>query len=61
MAAKTYLPGLQLILEAVQRYCTRYLATLNANMTPAQYSCLLAVIDAVGACLVSLTPHEIET
>lgn len=54
MANRTYVPGLRLVLNAAHRYSTRYQATLENNLTPAQYTCLQEVINALAACLALL-------
>lgn len=57
---RTYVPGLRLVLGAAHRYATRYQATLEANLTEAQYTCLLDVIQALASCLAILGPAPIN-
>lgn len=57
--ARTYVPGLRLILGGAHRYATRYQATLQANLTAPQYECLLDVIAALASCLALLGPAPI--
>lgn len=60
MANRTYVPGLRLIFTAAHRYATRYQSTLENNLTPAEITCLQAVIEALAACLTLLGPAPIN-
>ena len=51
MAAKTYVPGLRLILREMIRYAARYQTQLAAVISPEAYTCLLATLTAANECL----------
>lgn len=52
MATRTYIPVLVYLLRKVHQYATRWQPQLSANLTPAQYACLVSTIQAVADCLV---------
>lgn len=54
MPARTYVPHLRIVLKIAHRYGTRYQETLQNNLTAPQYTCLLAVINAIADCLALL-------
>lgn len=54
MAAKTYIPGLRLVLKVAKRYMDRWQTRLQENLTEAQYTCFLATISAITECLIAL-------
>jgi hypothetical protein len=54
MAARTYIPQLRLVLQVVKHYANRWQVKLQENLTPTQYNCLIAVIEAIDACLIAL-------
>jgi len=56
MAQRTYLIGLYLVLNASYRYISRWLPKLEASMTSEQFTCLIAVLDALQACLPLILP-----
>lgn len=58
MALRTYLIGLYLAMNTLHRYVTRYQTKLQANMTPTQYTCLVAVLDAINECLPLIVPPD---
>lgn len=60
MATRTYVPFLRIVLGTAHRYATRYQATLEANLTPLQYTCLLDVIAALASCLAALGPAPVN-
>lgn len=56
MAVKTYQIGLYLTLKTAHRYIARWQPKLQASMTTEQYTCLVAVLDAIVECLPLITP-----
>lgn len=54
MPTKTYVPGLRLVVKGAHRYATRYQSTLEANLSEAQYACLVELINALAECLIIL-------
>jgi len=54
MASKTYVPGLIVALKLISKYGKKWQVHLQGNLTTPQYDCLVAVLDAVTACLVAL-------
>lgn len=60
MASRTYEIGLLFILEKLQRYITRWQTKLVVSLTEDQYTCLLAVLNAVTSCLIALGPRPKE-
>lgn len=60
MAARTYIPQLRIVLQVVKLYAARWQVKLQANLEPVQYNCLIAVIEAVDACLIALGPPNIN-
>ena len=56
MAIRTYVVGLRLALEAINRYGNRWQPQLSQSLTTQQYQCLLAVLTAVQECLKALGP-----
>ena len=51
---RTYIPQLRIVVRAVHRYATRWQSALEGTLTPAQYTCLLALISAAIDCLNAL-------
>jgi hypothetical protein len=60
MASRTYIPQLRFVLKIVDRYTKRWQTQLQENLTEGQYTCLLAVIDAVTECLVALGTPDLN-
>lgn len=56
MSAKTYVPGLILILKAAHKYMTRYQNVLSTTLSPEAYTCMLDSITALASCLALITP-----
>lgn len=60
MATKTYQIGLLFGLQQIYKYITRWQLKLQAVLSGPQYTCLLAVLDAVTACLTALGQRPVE-
>lgn len=61
MTNKVYWKGLELVLNAAKRYIQKWDLQLQANLTTAQYNCVIATLDAILTCLGALpsnTPTE---
>jgi hypothetical protein len=56
MSARTYIYGLYLVLNAAQRYGTRWQKNLQGSMTSQQYQCFQAVLNAIAECLPLILP-----
>ena len=56
MAAKTYVPGLRLVLRQLIKYATRYQDVLKNSISDAAYTCLIDTLTAANSCL-ALVPH----
>ncbi len=54
MATKVYWITLRTVSERLKDYIQRNQLALQANLTTAQYNCVVAVLEAVIACLGSL-------
>jgi len=59
VATKLYVDGLRFIVRKSQRYSTRWQTQLSANLTPSQYTALLAFISCCAALLAELGPNII--
>jgi hypothetical protein len=57
---KVYWIGLRLVADQLKRYIQRNQLQLQANLTAPQYTCVLALLDAVITCLSTL-PVETPT
>jgi len=60
MASKVYWKGLILVAAALKAYIQRNQLRLQANLEPGQYTCVVALLDAVIECLAVL-PQNTET
>lgn len=60
MGSRTYIPQLRFVLKHTKRYADRWQVQLQANLTPTQYNCLVAVVEAVSACLIALGEPEVN-
>lgn len=58
--AKTYVPTLRIVLAGTHRYISRWQTKLQANLTGPQYTCLVAVLEAIVECLNALGPTPVE-
>lgn len=58
MAAKVYWKTLTLVLRGVKSYIQRNQNNLFLNLTTPQYTCVLAVLEAVIACLQALPTND---
>jgi hypothetical protein len=58
--ARVYWIGLGLTLNVARRYIQRNQTKLEANLTTAQYACVVAVLNAILECLSAL-PTNTET
>jgi hypothetical protein len=54
MSSRTFVPGMRLVLKAAKRYLARWQVELQANLTEAQYTCLVATLAAITECLIAL-------
>jgi len=54
MAAHSYVPGLRLAANILNRYGTRYTRQLGVSLTSDQLTCLNAALTAVQALIVCL-------
>ena len=54
MAVKVYWKGLTLVLDVTRSYIQRNQIKIQENLTTDQYNCVVAVLNAVLACLASL-------
>jgi len=54
MAFKVYWKALELTLTGTKRYIQRNQLGLQANLTTDQYNCVVAVLNAILACLATL-------
>jgi hypothetical protein len=59
MATKLYVDGLRFIVAKANRYATRWQAPLSSNLTPTQYTALLAFISCCADLLSKLGPNVI--
>lgn len=48
---KVYYLGLQLSMESLRSYITKWQPQLQANLTTDQYNCVLDVLTAITSCL----------
>lgn len=60
MAAKTYVPGLRLVLRAAYRYISKYLTFMDPFLTSEQKEHVLTCLADLTVCLVSLGETPIE-
>lgn len=60
MAARTYVPGLRSRAQWTYRYITRWLAYLQAGLTPDQATALTLVITSLEALIEKLGPEPEE-
>lgn len=60
MAQKLYVSGLRIVAGESHRYATRYQAQLQANLTPTQYTALLAFITCVAQLLADLGKQPVN-
>lgn len=60
MADKVYWKALRLVLGATKRYIQRWDIQLQVSLTPTQYACVVAVLDAVVECLAILPVNTPE-
>lgn len=60
MANKVYWKSLRLVLVATKHYIEKWRVQLQANLTEAQYNCVVAVLEAVIDCLLSLPANNPE-
>ena len=61
MAQKVYWKSLELTLNSSRRYIQKWQPQLQAGLTESQYTCVVAVLNAILTCLNSLptnTPTE---
>jgi hypothetical protein len=58
--ARTYIPGLRSVAKLVRRYITRWQEKLEETLSPAQYTCALALSEAALECIVALGAEVIE-
>jgi len=54
MATKVYWKGLTIVATLLKNYIQRNQLQLQANLTSDQYTCVLALLDAVITCLAAL-------
>jgi len=60
MAQKLYVSGLRIVAGESHRYATRYQAQLQSNLTPTQYTALLAFITCVAQLLADLGKQPVN-
>jgi len=58
MTSKVYWKSLILVLTTVKHYIQHWQVQLQANLTVEQYDCVIAVLDAVIACLIALPENN---
>jgi len=58
MASKVYWIALETTLQASRRYIQRNQIKLQANLTPTQYNCVVAVLSAILDCLAILPTND---
>ena len=58
--AKSFIPGLRIIVQGAHKYATRYQSTLSAGLSPSQYTALLAFISCCASLLAELGPANIN-
>lgn len=56
--SRVYWKALEVNLGVVKRYIQRYDLQLQASLTPTQYTCVVAVLDAIVACLLILPSND---
>jgi len=60
MPTKVYWKALRLVLGHPQRYIQKWQNQLQANLTTEQYNCVVAVLEAILACLQALPENTPE-
>jgi hypothetical protein len=58
--AKSFIPGLRIIVQQSHKYATRYQSTLSGGLTGPQYTALLAFIACCAELLAALGPANIN-
>lgn len=60
MASKVYWKGLILVATLLKSYIQRNQLKLQQNLTAPQYTCVVALLDAVLECLAVLPANELS-